>query len=304
MTDESIDFRTRVIISLQIMDAWEFNKQEINLMEVTELDGYKNYYFDNIYSKLFGPIFNLTYTCKKVVLESDVEKLLAYIQDMKLPKDPERRLAYLDGDTFSLQILNKKYEWHGAVPKGWEPLELVVKWIEILSEFQQFKEVLQRKLRLKKLRLINLRKHHPYSLPKKYMLYIEKLDPAGLFYRLSDAMEFVKSDNLWLELEQEPTNTYDKNAIKVMGCSKMDTKIVRRHIGYLPRGYAAAISIYKNFHELKPYLHRTYYDYRTKKVCVEFEIAGPVDRRKDFQEALIKAHIEDKTLAYDKNIII
>ena len=64
---------------------------------------------------------------------------------------------------------------------------------------------------------------------------------AGVYHCKVEAIAFIKSENLWLEMEREPDNQYDKNAIKVIGCSKELFGTKKRHIGYVPAEIARVI---------------------------------------------------------------
>ena len=278
MVNETVGNSTRVLISLKKEGTMAPTSEEITLFEVTECNQNRSYFFE-IRDSFFSEK-----TTKRDVSTSDVVKLLDYVRDMKLPINPKREY-WCDTSDVSLEIFNKKYLWTDPVPHGWEPLELIIKWLEVLSEIDQYRRDIWKKLKLKKLRIINLRKHYPYSLTKNYVLYLEKLKPAGLNYNELDAKNFVKLENIWIELEREPTNKYDPNAIKIVGCSVEDSNTVRRHLGYIPREYAAVIVKGKYFKDLKVYLHRTYYDYRMFTVYIDFDLAGPMDRQKEFQDS-------------------
>ncbi|MEW6227889.1 MAG: hypothetical protein AB1700_07305, partial [Bacillota bacterium] len=58
------------------------------------------------------------------------------------------------------------------------------------------------------------------EIPEGFQIFEERLEVMGVKYRKQDATTFAQGKNIWLELERELSNEHDKNAIKVMGCSK------------------------------------------------------------------------------------
>ncbi|MCX7083926.1 MAG: HIRAN domain-containing protein [Methylococcales bacterium] len=77
---------------------------------------------------------------------------------------------------------------------------------------------------------------------------------AGVYFRKNAALKFSNSDNLSIELELEPQNEEDKNAIKVIGVSSSG----RSFIGYIPKELAAQIAETKLFESIQPRLTRIY----------------------------------------------
>jgi hypothetical protein len=72
--------------------------------------------------------------------------------------------------------------------------------------------------------------------------FIEKyVRVAGTRNRIKDIVPFAKKDNIWLEFEREPNNSYDKNAIKLIGCSKGFLSNKRYFLGYVPKEISVAL---------------------------------------------------------------
>jgi len=65
---------------------------------------------------------------------------------------------------------------------------------------------------------------------------------AGISYRFDAATEFVFGSNHRIELEREPTNPVDQNAIKVIGVWQHRGMSRREHLGYVPKDTAAEIA--------------------------------------------------------------
>jgi hypothetical protein len=82
--------------------------------------------------------------------------------------------------------------------------------------------------------MISKRHLHEQAIPQGLQIYEDWVQVAGVRYRRQEVAAFARSKNLWLELEREPTNKYDENAIKVKGCSRGFFGTKRHHIGYVP----------------------------------------------------------------------
>lgn len=74
-------------------------------------------------------------------------------------------------------------------------------------------------------------------LPKGFQIYSDGDRPAGMQHYKANAATFVQSEAQRIELEPEPSNTHDKNAIKVIGVCAAGVF----HIGYLPADLAAQL---------------------------------------------------------------
>ena len=79
------------------------------------------------------------------------------------------------------------------------------------------------------------------KIPEGFQIYEERLEVAGVKIRKDEAIAFAESNNRWLELERDEGNKHDKNAIKVIGCSKGFLGTKRRLIGYVPKNVSKLI---------------------------------------------------------------
>jgi hypothetical protein len=97
------------------------------------------------------------------------------------------------------------------------------------------------------------------AIPKGYQIYEDRLTPAGISFRKDDAAAFARSADGWLELElePEPSNKHDKNAIKVI----------------LGRGFLPLV---------RPRLINTYIG-RDGYIEILFQILGPKGRKKEYE---------------------
>jgi hypothetical protein len=120
-------------------------------------------------------------------------------------------------------------------------------------------------------------------IPKSFQIFAERLEVAGLGYRRDNAARFISGTNLWLELELEPSNKYDKNAIKVIGCSKGWFWTKRFFLGFVPKDVAASIAEEGLSGAVKPRLLKTRLS-GDGFVEVLFQILAPKGRKVVFKK--------------------
>lgn len=96
------------------------------------------------------------------------------------------------------------------------------------------------------------------EIPEGMQIFEERIEVAGVSHRRQDAVSFAKAKNIWLEFERDQENQYDKNAIKMIGCSKGFFGTKRRFIGYVPKDFATNIVENDFLSQTKPRLLKTY----------------------------------------------
>ena len=96
----------------------------------------------------------------------------------------------------------------------------------------------------------------------------------GAYFHYEDAIEFINRSDGWLQLQADPGNVHDKNAIKVLACYKGMLFTKRRLIGYVPSEIAAGIAISGLLPELRLQLTQTH-DQGNEHVKVVFKLIGP-----------------------------
>lgn len=120
------------------------------------------------------------------------------------------------------------------------------------------------------------------AIPEGYQIYEDRLTPAGISFRKTHAVAFASSSDGWLELEPEPGNQHDKNAIKIIGCTKGILWTKRRFVGYLPKEVSKNI-VGRGFLTLiRPRLINTYIG-QDGYVEILFQILGPKGRKKEYE---------------------
>ena len=87
---------------------------------------------------------------------------------------------------------------------------------------------------------INLRFLPP--IPDGMSIMAADIEVAGIPYRKAAALAFARGKQQYLELEREPSNPHDPNAIKVIGVSKGLFGWKRHFVGYVPRETAKEIA--------------------------------------------------------------
>lgn len=120
------------------------------------------------------------------------------------------------------------------------------------------------------------RKYHldEQDIPEGFQIFEDRLEVAGVSFRKEDAAAFAGKKDVWLELEREPGNKYDENAIKVIGCSKGFFGTKRRFIGYVPKEVSRVIVEGGYCGQIRPRLLKTYVG-NQGYVEILFQILGP-----------------------------
>jgi hypothetical protein len=119
------------------------------------------------------------------------------------------------------------------------------------------------------------------EIPEGFQIFEARLEVAGIPFRKDDAVAFAASKNSWLELERETDNKYDKNAIKVIGCSKGFFGTKRRFIGYVPKDVSKNVIERGFWGKVQPRLLKTYIG-DSGFVEILFQILGPKGQKYQF----------------------
>jgi hypothetical protein len=123
--------------------------------------------------------------------------------------------------------------------------------------------------------------------PDGFVIYCG-FDVAGITFRFVDAATFANSHCLSVELEREPTNKSDRNAIKVIGVCQRG----RYFIGYVPKDICAHVARSGMYNVLRPRLTRIYTaeqskggDFDQPYVEIQVQLVGPKERKAEFEAA-------------------
>jgi hypothetical protein len=119
------------------------------------------------------------------------------------------------------------------------------------------------------------------EIPEGFQIFADRLEVAGVSFRKGDATAFASSKDGWLEFEREPGNRQDKNAIRIIGCSKGFFGTKRRFIGYVPKEFAKMIVEGGFWERVRPRLLKTYVG-DSGFVEVLFQILGPKGQKYQF----------------------
>ena len=97
---------------------------------------------------------------------------------------------------------------------------------------------------------------------------------VGTSYHLEDCLAWIQGYDQSLELQFEPSNPHDPNAIKVIGHSEGLLRRKHFHLGYLPRDIAASIQSRKpvEIHSITPLLRSIWLKDDKTSVCIRMDI--------------------------------
>lgn len=115
-------------------------------------------------------------------------------------------------------------------------------------------------------------------IPPGFVIFINSNPIAGIQFRREDAINFIHSTEVQsLELEHEPTNPKDPNALKIIGV----TPSKRVVLGYLYKEYAKQIADSGMLQKIKPRLMRVYEG--KNFIDITFQILGPKEEKSHFE---------------------
>lgn len=120
-------------------------------------------------------------------------------------------------------------------------------------------------------------------IPGEFQIFEERLAVAGVTFRKADAAAFAGSKDPWLELERDPDNRHDRNAIRVIGCSKGFFGTRRRFVGYVPKEVSKAIVTRGFWGRVRPRLLKTYVG-DDGFVEILFQVLGPKGEIRMYQK--------------------
>jgi hypothetical protein len=93
-------------------------------------------------------------------------------------------------------------------------------------------------------------------IPKGSKILCGGVDVAGIQHCRDDAIAFIKGKDQRLEIDREPKNKFDPNAIAVFGITKGFFGSKRRKIGYIPAEIAKSIAAESAFSSISPRLRQ------------------------------------------------
>jgi hypothetical protein len=129
--------------------------------------------------------------------------------------------------------------------------------------------------------MINIRFLPEY--PSDFVIYETETTVAGVDHRLDAALRFARGKNQRLDLEREPTNEHDPNAIKVFGISKAWFTSRREFVGYIYRSEAKSIVENGFWGRIMPRLRHIWVSDDSREVIIRFDIVGPKKEKRAYQ---------------------
>jgi hypothetical protein len=130
---------------------------------------------------------------------------------------------------------------------------------------------------------ITMREYHlqDQEIPDGFQIFEDRLEVAGVSFRKADATSFAKSGTKWLELERDIGNEHDKNAIKVVGCSKGFFGTERHFIGYVPKNVSKLVVTNGFWGKVQPRLLKIYVG-SGGFVEILFQLLGPKGKKYEY----------------------
>jgi hypothetical protein len=127
---------------------------------------------------------------------------------------------------------------------------------------------------------MDIKRKFEKSGPDGLQIYESYIEPAGAYWQNSDVLKFIAGGTrLSLELEREPRNKYDSNAIKVIGVVRGWLLSSRYHIGYVPAAIAKKLVLGKFWPNVAATLRMVE---AREYTHVKFDLLGPVGRKKEY----------------------
>lgn len=129
-------------------------------------------------------------------------------------------------------------------------------------------------------------------IPEGHQIFEADVELVGVEFFRDNAISFIQGDGHTIEVEHEPSNDADKNAIAVYGCWRGLFFRKRRKIGYVPADIAKNIAVGGIFHILSTRLRNIYLSDRGYCV-VEFDLVGPASEHKAYRKKLADESISE-----------
>ena len=95
-------------------------------------------------------------------------------------------------------------------------------------------------------------KYFKVPIPKGYRIFFSEMEVAGVSFRKSDVIKAFHGKEVALAIEAEPSNKFDKNALKIIAFKKGFFRKKKLHLGYLPKEIASVIADQDLNHDLLP----------------------------------------------------
>ena len=139
-------------------------------------------------------------------------------------------------------------------------------------------------------------------IPDGYAVFENHLKVAGISHRQEAAQQFAQGDQQSLKLEPEPSNQYDRNAIRVIGVwSDSSGEEKSTHLGYIEKDLARLLTRYVP--RVLARLRSIFLGDQDGWVGVYFELLGPKEELVEYaiearkSRAQYSMHVEESPKA-------
>jgi hypothetical protein len=127
---------------------------------------------------------------------------------------------------------------------------------------------------------MNIKRKFDLDVPDGFQIYELYIEPAGAYWKNSGTLKFIGSGkHLSLELEREPKNRHDPNAIKIIGVAKGWILKSRYHVGYVPADMAKRLVLGKFWPKVAATLRMVE---SREYTHIKFDLLGPEGRKKEY----------------------
>lgn len=118
-------------------------------------------------------------------------------------------------------------------------------------------------------------------IPAGCQIYEARIQVAGLLHQKANAIRFVRSPaEHTLVFENDRANSYDRNAIKVIGVAGS----TRYHVGFVPADIAKRLANTSLANVVQARLERAYVGHNDY-IDIIFQIVGPKVRKKQYADS-------------------
>ena len=118
--------------------------------------------------------------------------------------------------------------------------------------------------------------------PEGLQIYESYIEPAGAYWKNPNVLKFIQGGaNSSLELEREPKNKYDPNAIRIIGVVRGWIYTGRYHIGYVAKEIARKLVMGSFWPNVAANLRRVTVN-DEGYIHINFDLLGPTGRKKEY----------------------
>ena len=132
------------------------------------------------------------------------------------------------------------------------------------------------------------------QIPEGFQIFQDRVAIAGMLHYKDAAILFaerhVEYGIGWVEFERDLSNSYDPNAIKIMGCNKTRSGHQRNLLGYMPKEVSEVLVERGYLEYVIPRLTNAYVS-ESGYIEILFQILGPKEKIYEFRQCFFKTRL-------------